>query len=146
MKKPENVYRAACALKLRKAKCFGNAIETGATGSGVPDQYMTFMLVEGCKLRRCPSWVEYKVIRAPFSTKRKIPFQPGQLAWLNENEAHGGYSFVCIKYTNGYLFVPITRITADGYPESSCERLTFPFDAPRVMQIMARHVADLARD
>lgn len=60
------------------------SVETGGTGSGVPDSNFCCRGVEG--------WVEYKLTDA-----WAVPLLPEQVAWHTRRARHGGRTFIAVR-------------------------------------------------
>jgi hypothetical protein len=102
--KPETVFSNALCPRLRSAGWLVQRVESGETGSGIPDVYL-IKLSDGC-------WMELKVmLHDSWPNLGAIPFRPAQWPWLHMHKQHGGRSFVGIKCANGYVFCTIDDIT-----------------------------------
>lgn len=99
MIKPETKFANALCPKLRERGWFVQRIESGETGSGIPDIYLSKGSVQ--------AWLELKAMDVMWPTDMKIDFRPGQWPWLHTNAQHGGTSYLGVKVSNGYVFSTI---------------------------------------
>lgn len=118
-RKPESEFRSALSASMRKAGFFVQALESGSTGSGIPDLYYSFD-------EETRGFMELKVIRADWPCDRKVPFRPGQAAWLRNDFDHGGQDLVAIKYDNGVLITHILFVDRTTHRPARDRGLFFP--------------------
>jgi hypothetical protein len=104
IQKPESHFKGYIRPKLRQYGWFDQPIESGETGSGIPDDYL---LKQGISI-----WCEFKVMHCNWPTAKHVPFQPAQWPWLHTHERHGGVSIVGVKLDNGYVFARIYDIVS----------------------------------
>lgn len=105
--KPETKFSNYLIPLLRTVGWFVQRIESGETGSGIPDTYLTKDGVSG--------WLELKIMDVNWPTDKKVPFRPGQWPWLHTNASHGGRSWLAVKLNNGYVFCEIHDVTPETY-------------------------------
>jgi hypothetical protein len=92
----EKKFSRALCPKLRELGWWVQPIESGETGLGIPDLYMA--------KNHVALWMELKAVHVNWPTIMRLPFRPGQYAWLHGNAKHGGVSVVGVKFANGYVF------------------------------------------
>jgi hypothetical protein len=110
MMKSETDFSHHLQPELRKAKCFVQAIESGLTGTGIPDLFI--------KTKRNPLWMELKHLYYPLGDAFDVPYRPGQYPWLTRYCEKGGISVLGISYNGGFMFFANDHIG---------ERYTKPF-------------------
>jgi penicillin-binding protein-related factor A (putative recombinase) len=97
-------------------------IETGMTGSGVPD-------VNGCKKGK-EFWVELKEIHSGNS----LTLRPMQVSWLAKRAMHGGQVFVLarkndeIKLFHVDGLEGVQQLVKDGFKSKALLTLTIPYE------------------
>ena len=101
-KRPETRFRAQLSVALRGCGAKSQPIESEGTGEGIPDLYVVHV---GMAM-----WIECKHIAADWPCQRKVPFRKFQYPWLMENDRKGGFSFIAVRYLNGYLFQNVSTL------------------------------------
>tara|TARA_R110002020_G_scaffold285547_1_gene501066 strand:+ start:296 stop:685 length:390 start_codon:yes stop_codon:yes gene_type:complete len=97
-------------------------IETGITGSGVPD-------VNGCAKGK-EFWIELKEIHSG----NALTLRPMQIAWLAKRALHGGQVFVMARKNNEIKLYHIDGLTGikelvkKGYKSDALLVLNIPYD------------------
>ena len=97
-------------------------IETGMTGSGVPD-------VNGCAKGK-EFWIELKEIHSG----NALTLRPMQISWLAKRASHGGQVFVMarkndeIKLYHVDSLTGIQELVETGYKSNALLTLTIPYD------------------
>lgn len=100
---PEAKFRAAVLKELKEHGVLTQAIESEISGRGIPDAYIACVGLG--------AWIEFKVdVLGEHPCRRKVAFRPRQHSWLKDNAKNGGYSFVAIRYFNGYVFANICDV------------------------------------
>ena len=98
---------------LTEKGCFVQRIESGSTGRGIPDMFVT--------TSKCvPVWIENKVIHPTRNDIRKlesgieckvnIPWRPGQLAW--HDKVHNAMTCLTLTRVAGSSYVLVTVLNA----------------------------------
>mgnify|MGYP003658998198 FL=1 len=97
-------------------------IETGITGSGVPD-------VNGCAKGK-EFWIELKEIHSG----NALTLRPMQISWLAKRALHGGQVFVMARKNNEIKLYHIDGLTGikelvkKGYKSDALLVLNIPYD------------------
>ena len=97
-------------------------IETGITGSGVPD-------VNGCKKGK-EFWVELKEIHSGYS----LTLRPMQVSWLAKRAMYGGQVFVLARKNNEIKLFHVDglegaqQLVKDGFKSKALLTLTIPYE------------------
>ena len=97
-------------------------IETGMTGSGVPD-------VNGCAKGK-EFWIELKEIHSG----NALTLRPMQISWLAKRALHGGQVFVMARKNNEIKLYHIDSLTGikelvkNGYSSDALLILNIPYD------------------
>ena len=97
-------------------------IETGITGSGVPD-------VNGCKKGK-EFWVELKEIHSGNS----LTLRPMQVSWLAKRAMYGGQVFVLARKNNEIKLFHVDglegaqQLVKDGFKSKALLTLTIPYE------------------
>ena len=97
-------------------------IETGITGSGIPD-------VNGCAKGK-EFWIELKEVHSGNS----LTLRPMQVAWLSKRAMHGGQVFVLARKNNEMKLYHIDglesahQLVKDGYKSDSLLTVTIPYN------------------
>ena len=97
-------------------------IETGITGSGVPD-------VNGCAKGK-EFWIELKEIHSG----NALTLRPMQISWLAKRALHGGQVFVMARKNNEIKLYHIDSLTGikelvkNGYSSDALLILNIPYD------------------
>jgi len=97
-------------------------IETGLTGSGVPD-------VNGCKKGQ-EFWIELKEIHSGNS----LTLRPMQVSWLAKRAMHGGQVFVLARKNNEIKLFHVDglegaqQLVKDGFKSKALLTLTIPYE------------------
>ena len=97
-------------------------IETGLTGSGVPD-------VNGCKKGQ-EFWIELKEIHSGNS----LTLRPMQVSWLVKRAQHGGQVFVLARKNNEIKLFHVDglegaqQLVKDGFKSKALLTLTIPYE------------------
>ena len=98
------------------------SIETGMTGSGVPD-------VNGCAKGK-EFWIELKEIHSG----NALTLRPMQISWLAKRALHGGQVFVMARKNNEIKLYHIDSLTGikelvkNGYSSDALLILNIPYD------------------
>ena len=97
-------------------------IETGLTGSGVPD-------VNGCKKGQ-EFWIELKEIHSGNS----LTLRPMQVSWLAKRAMHGGQVFVLARKNDEIKLFHVDglegaqQLVKDGFKSKALLTLTIPYE------------------
>jgi hypothetical protein len=103
----ESMFVAALNRHLSEAGYLVTRIESGSTCLGVPDMYV----VKPHK----DFWLEAKRVKTPLQETNKIPWRPGQVAWmLNHYRYMKEPCFTIIAFDTNICLVPMTRIFTDN--------------------------------
>ena len=111
----EAAFSKALCAAMRAKGIFVQRIESGETGKGIPD---LFIITKGT-----PMWIELKRVHDTCSTKRcvKIPWRPGQQAWLNDVTCRGMECMTLACFDDGILKIEHhTAYTANLVPLQVC--------------------------
>lgn len=126
---PEGRFKRRVTEKLREAGAFVQCVESGGTGYGIPDVYLAH---EGLV-----AWLELKAdLMGAWPCSRAVMFRTGQLAWADENERHGGFSFLGINYGNGFLFTRTRFVSPMNRPEPELSLFQKKLDAKELLAWM----------
>lgn len=115
----EAEFSAAVVRHLRKYGWFVQRIETGTTGRGVPDIY-------AISPDKQAMWLELKRVHccAKGRSVLKIPWRPGQQAWLREVTARGQRCFTLACCDDFILQISHKQIWSNDCVElSKCGRI-----------------------
>jgi len=93
-------YRNALCQKLKADGFEVQPIESGGTGSGIPDLYIS------SAKRGFYAWMELKNFKIGSLKEVHVPFRPGQLAWLKRFTASGTLCILALatEYGEAYFF------------------------------------------
>ena len=100
MYRNEGAYKEALSIRLKAQGFSVQAIESPGTGSGIPDRYISS---KACDFR---AWMELKNFKIGNSTRVKIPYRPGQFAWLMEYSHNGTFCILgcATEYGEVYFY------------------------------------------
>lgn len=100
---------------MRKHGWFVQRIETGSIGRGVPDVYA--VNPQGVAV-----WIELKRVHQSVGKRDrvKIPWRPGQQAWLRECTAYKQQCYTLAAFDDCFLLIRHQRIWSDDTVLVSC--------------------------
>lgn len=94
--KNEAAFSGVLCRTLRDYGCKVQRIESGGTGLGIPDAFVRTFHTD--------VWIEMKNLVFPVTYSVRVPFRPGQYAWLKDYERMGGHSVLAIASQEGFFF------------------------------------------
>jgi hypothetical protein len=98
MRRLESDFRSNVSDYLKEEAFSCQDIESGLTGLGIPDTFFA------SKRHAVSGWIEYKIIRESLQDCIKIPYRPGQFAWLTLYSMMGVLCILAIECELGWAF------------------------------------------
>lgn len=118
----EALYRRALSSKLRAQGFSVQAIESGGTGSGIPDLYIS------SKARDFRAWMELKnFLIGPPGGMVRVPYRPGQYPWLTEYSTNGTLCVLGIACEYGEAYFSSSEIRKAYLSDEIIERCKIPW-------------------
>jgi hypothetical protein len=107
----EGHFRSVLGTKLSLFGIESQAIESGGTANGIPDMYFS------SKLYSIQGWIELKNDNGiPKRAKYKVPYRPGQFAWLTRYVKQGTSCILGLAFDEGIAFFCDNEIAKEYEP------------------------------
>lgn len=114
MYKTESQFSRSLVTKLRARRCIVTRLESGSTQQGIPDMFVQFP--DGRDV-----WLELKNIKKPLKDRLRIPFRPGQQAWMYSYYVYHQVKscYTVIALSDVYILLPMRKIYTDNIVTST---------------------------